>query len=591
MEVTKSNFAELCPEIEEALRSCSFLAVDGEFTGLNNGPNNISPFDSPAEYYAKVLSGSMDFLFVQFGLSIFRHLSDFKYENKTYVFYLFPDPANRQAPDRRFLCQTSSLSFLAKHGFDFNKLIREGIPYLKPCDESALREAMETRRKLWEQTLGTPQTHIDIPAAQKPLVDEVITQIKELLDPNCDKPEVRVEKCSAFVRKLVYQTVREELSDSGISVKTEKGVLVARKIVEKEQLEMEKRKKAEEDDLEINNAVGFVRIIKTILNSNKLMVGHNFLLDLCHIVEQFVDRLPQDYLQFKDMVKSLFPKIIDTKFLCSEGPLKDLFPSTVLSALMETVSKPPFQLPEITAPEGRGVRQESENYHDSGYDAYVTGICFLSSLRYLESNGEKVHSVNSPLLNKILNRLHLMRIPDTCINLGGKDPEPPRDHVFHVTFPKTWTSEHLNQFFSPFGLVHVSWISDTKAWVSLHDRSQSDRAKQILRTKSPKLADVTVLTHAQFQASFAPSPSPMTSRTYATSSTPTTTKRKLQESEGQWQEAGVQQNNKKQKQRSSSIHPSEANDGKTAKVREISKLETASAKASSNNFPVDDNWD
>jgi hypothetical protein len=30
----------------------------------------------------------------------------------------------------RFLCDASSLAFLAEHGFDFNTCIKEGVPYM-----------------------------------------------------------------------------------------------------------------------------------------------------------------------------------------------------------------------------------------------------------------------------------------------------------------------------------------------------------------------------------------------------------------------------------------------------------------------------
>ena len=53
-------------DIEDA----TFLCIDGEFTGLNNG-YNVNTFDTPADSYNKIRSGSMDFLFIQFGLSIF----------------------------------------------------------------------------------------------------------------------------------------------------------------------------------------------------------------------------------------------------------------------------------------------------------------------------------------------------------------------------------------------------------------------------------------------------------------------------------------------------------------------------------------
>lgn len=66
------DFQEVLKELDEVLKNATFLSIDGEFTGLNSGPD-AKPFDTPAQYYNKLKYGSMDFLFVQFGLSVFTY--------------------------------------------------------------------------------------------------------------------------------------------------------------------------------------------------------------------------------------------------------------------------------------------------------------------------------------------------------------------------------------------------------------------------------------------------------------------------------------------------------------------------------------
>lgn len=34
-----ADFNELLPQVKEAIDSATFIAIDGEFTGLNNGPD------------------------------------------------------------------------------------------------------------------------------------------------------------------------------------------------------------------------------------------------------------------------------------------------------------------------------------------------------------------------------------------------------------------------------------------------------------------------------------------------------------------------------------------------------------------------
>jgi len=67
-----TDFLDVLSELDEVLKNATFLSIDGEFTGLNSGPD-VSAFDTPAQYYAKLQSGSMDFLLVQFGLSAFTY--------------------------------------------------------------------------------------------------------------------------------------------------------------------------------------------------------------------------------------------------------------------------------------------------------------------------------------------------------------------------------------------------------------------------------------------------------------------------------------------------------------------------------------
>lgn len=50
------------------------------------------------------------------------------YEASSFNFFTFPRPHGNH--NRRFLCDASSLTFLAQHGFDFNTAIRDGVSYM-----------------------------------------------------------------------------------------------------------------------------------------------------------------------------------------------------------------------------------------------------------------------------------------------------------------------------------------------------------------------------------------------------------------------------------------------------------------------------
>ena len=130
---------------------------------------------------------------------------------------------------------------------------------------------------------------------------------------------------------------------------------------------------------------------------------------------------------------------------------------------------------------GYELGEQGEKYHEAGYDAFVTGLSFISLARRLrsihnavtKSKNKKVKKTdlcNSALIEPFMNKLHLMRTMDIpYMNLAGEDLDPSRDHVFHVTFPAEWKTPELLQLFSPFGSVQVCWISDTTAYVCLKE--------------------------------------------------------------------------------------------------------------------------
>ncbi|XP_029035612.1 poly(A)-specific ribonuclease PARN-like isoform X4 [Osmia bicornis bicornis] len=498
MEVTSSNFQEVLAELDDILKNASFLGIDGEFTGLNSGPD-AGAFDTPAQYYAKLRAGSMDFLLIQFGLSVFTFNKETnKYNQRSYNFYVFPRPLNRAAPDCRFMCQTSCMSFLASQGFDFNKLFKLGIPYLTVTEEEKLTKRLEEKQKIKDET---PEL-IPISDDDRPQIEDICSRIEEFI--TSETEELLIEKCNAYIRRLVHQEVRirwpnklkveSRMDNFGCS-------LAIQRLGTKEEEEQKDTLKREKEKLEIKQAVGLSILMRKIADCGKLIVGHNMLLDLCHIVHQFFGHLPESYLEFKTLLHSLFPKILDTKIICHSPQFREHVPLSNLNVLLETISKSPFKMPEVESVDGRSYSTLVEKCHEAGYDAYITGICFIALSDYLGTLQTPEVSVvlsDSPLLNPFLNKLIIARLKDIpYINLIGDDPNPSRDHVFHLTFPKDWKLNDICQLFSPFGGVYVSWLSDTTAYVGLNRREQVNAVvKNLCKTSA-----YTIQRYAEYQSS------------------------------------------------------------------------------------------
>ncbi|XP_052069732.1 poly(A)-specific ribonuclease PARN-like isoform X1 [Mytilus californianus] len=500
MEVTRKNFKEVLPEVDKAIKECCFIAIDGEFSGLDAANHShIAPFDTHEERYGKVKKSCSDFLMFQVGICTFKYNQKTeRYEARPFNFYVFPRPHSRVAPDLRFLCQASSIDFLASQGFNFNKVFLEGISYLTPEQEGNLRDVLQQKHREvslfsspafttpgTDEQAGVTKGPIHIPDEQKEFIRKNCEFIQNFMDEPV-KDTLNLPPSNGFQRKLLYQTIRQKFTGVHLETKTgekkERYIVVTRVKSEDELKKKEKEKQAAEI-AEIDDAVGFTQVIKMISQSGKLLLGHNMLLDIIHILHQFYYPLPDSYEDFKAMTHCAFPRIVDTKLMGSMNPFKEKIPSTALGDLQKFLEFPPFCKPEVDLAEGFSSYNTPDQHHEAGFDAYLTGLCYISMTNYLGSlqkNASGRVSPTSSSLDPYVNKLFLMRMSDApYIDLTGPDLKLKREHVFNINFPKEWKNEDLNQLFSPFGNIQISWLNDTSAYVSLY---RKEEAKNVMKT-------------------------------------------------------------------------------------------------------------
>lgn len=522
MEVLRSNFLETLPLISEAIESADFIAIDGEFSGLNTKWRIENAIDSPQERYTKLMNTCKDFLIIQFGVCTFSFdANSNSYVAKPFNFYIFPRHFTRDSPDVRFLCQSSSIDFLVGHNFDFNKWVREGISYLKPYDEDKLRMHFQERH---EQSFGpftspgdattisspagsttstkSTKTPVIIPPEHKPFVEKACNEIEEMLkDP--EGKTTSLPPCNGYLRKLIYQSAKQRFT-SGIQLEKNTNekkecYIVVTKVNDDEKKKFEETKHSKQKEV-IENAVGFSSVIKMLSQSGKLVVGHNMMLDLMHMVHQFYCPLPDDVDEFKATIQALFPRIVDTKVMSTTQPFRDQIPSTVLGDLVKHLSVSPFQKPPVELDqEFTRYKEGSENLHEAAYDAYITGLSFISMANYLGCFQDPPKSMISPdstLVSPFVNKIFIMRMEDIpYLNLAGEDLKPSRDHVFYLTFPSTWKYTDILDLFSPFGFVYVSWVNDQSAYVSLAVRGNKNKVLEALDVEG---AEHTILSYAEY---------------------------------------------------------------------------------------------
>uniref|UniRef100_A0A131YKQ0 Poly(A)-specific ribonuclease n=1 Tax=Rhipicephalus appendiculatus TaxID=34631 RepID=A0A131YKQ0_RHIAP len=538
MEVTAENFQEQYGVLKAALENASFVAIDCEFTGLEL-ERSTHAYDTPEERYRKLRESSLDFLVVQVGVCVFQHDKEKRgYKYKAFNFYVCPKQTVKGAPDRMFRCQASSLQFLSQHGFDFNKLFSHGVSYLRTDEAAQLSQALSERHAQQLKEVGSPNngpskiSKVEVPKDTQQFIDDVLDSVQKFLDnsgaevdmededgvgsttskqdspedlcmreasPKKDGSALHLSECNGFKRKLIYQEVNARFGDK-VQLNTESdsdGMLhIAVRITgtpEEQRARLELKQKKEREDLEL--AHGFGRVLELLASSGKLIVGHNMLLDIMHLLSQFVDDLPKDYNEFKSMARAAFPCLVDTKVLASDNAIKDTFVTTALELLLKQLRNRQSCVPPVESENGYGYSLNQAKYHEAGYDAFVTGMCLLGLCQQLGKY--KDHSVElretSPVLKPYLNRVHMMQSPDIpTLNMAGNEVIPSRSHILHATFPAEWRANDLYQLFNSFGQISIHWINSTQAFVAM---ASSPLATQALK----KLGSSKTLTQDSYR--------------------------------------------------------------------------------------------
>ena len=80
----------------------------------------------------------------------------------------------------------------------------------------------------------------------------------------------------------------------------------------------------------------------------------------------------------------IFP---DTKLMATTTPLREEIFNSTLEDLVKIISKAPFKFPEVVSEKDNSGYELGdkaiEKYHEAGYDAFITGLCFIGNLDIL----------------------------------------------------------------------------------------------------------------------------------------------------------------------------------------------------------------
>ncbi|KAI4388586.1 hypothetical protein MLD38_000900 [Melastoma candidum] len=459
--VTRSNFESSLQSLRSHVKDADFVAIDLEMTGVASAPWRESfEFDRHDVSYLKLKDSAEKFAVVQVGVCPFRWDSErLAFIAQPHNFYVFRrKELPRDDSSDEFLCQTSSINFLAEYRFDFNACIREGISYLSREQES----------KLWRQ-LDEPSHSRNFSNSKAmqtvSIVDMLFTErmkntIKEwrrsiLQNGTCrsqfdgnsndvhrfettffgTRPALALSGFTAHQLRLIRLLSTKYFEDLQFVSVSAPDFQVKRLVVFRDSVSDQELLVNDVDDenckfeeIKINSAIGFRHVIDLLSSEKKCIIGHNCFLDIAHIYKKFFGTLPQEVEHFVTSVNEHFHQIIDTKvILHSHLALQRRLgnSSTSLSSAFAKLcpqiavgykgygSDPVFEgsvRVEVEVENERSTSWTTGAKHEAGYDAFMTGCLFAQVCHHLgvDFKGQSPESwVRDELLNKYSNRLYI----------------------------------------------------------------------------------------------------------------------------------------------------------------------------------------
>ncbi|KAF8455386.1 ribonuclease H-like domain-containing protein [Terfezia claveryi] len=385
MQVTKFMFEEQKLQLLENLRRSIFVAFDLEFSGLQkpkNGGRHVA--ERPRvkmtlqECYASTKEAVEAYQLLQVGLCPV----EWREEDKTYVaspanIYVNPIVSPNLGVDRVFSLQSSTLAFLIDHGFDFNTQLRHGIAYLSREEERKIIDS-------WSEEDRNREV-LTIDSGSQQFADDCIKALDEWEnDPDAPWDFINITTdrniMSNYQRYIVHQIVRTRFPKL-ISQGKESFVCVTRQTEEQKS-----RKKAEAKDVfdeQLDIAIGLRHIIDELFEPKRpdgrkiVLVGHNCFMDLLHLYNCFIGKLPEKVEEFAELMSKSFPILIDTKYLATYGDDSTTANSgstlSILDSLLRPQTNPKIELHA----EANSYGGDNHAFHEAGYDAYITATILI----------------------------------------------------------------------------------------------------------------------------------------------------------------------------------------------------------------------
>ena len=437
MELVCSNYEREEKKIISLIKESDYISFDLEMTGIENDKNNII-FDTPKNRYAKYKKTAEKYSIIQLGLTIFtKDKTDPNQINcYPYNFYLFPNANDLKALSQDNMnFEIKSMIFNSNGKIDFNKWISEGIYYLNKKQYRQLYINI-TQNNLNNDDFYMDTTLLEQKPADLELAEKTIKDIKEnFIDADIDANSYIIDSMPKYM--LYY--IKKKLPNNLYFKENCKAFRNWCTLITKFKTKEEKEELYKNDVLnqlrDLEHKKGVKKIIDAIFNKivygsmdiddnsdqdifKKIkLIGHNMSLDLMFIIANLGDSLPDEYVEFKKMIKKNFENIYDTKLLFEEFKKNEITHNNIAIKDIKSVldNMYPYLKSRFNDSIKFVIKTKNEEFneelfHSAGYDSYITGLCFFYMMyadkngQILEVNKDKIFLMNSLYKSMDLNK-------------------------------------------------------------------------------------------------------------------------------------------------------------------------------------------
>eukprot|EP00531_Pseudo-nitzschia_arenysensis_P014315 CAMPEP_0116148296 /NCGR_PEP_ID=MMETSP0329-20121206/18278_1 /TAXON_ID=697910 /ORGANISM="Pseudo-nitzschia arenysensis, Strain B593" /LENGTH=664 /DNA_ID=CAMNT_0003644413 /DNA_START=67 /DNA_END=2064 /DNA_ORIENTATION=+ len=432
---TKADFLEQSNDFIRHLPNASWIAIDEEMTGIQlpDGEfKRLSKDDSPADRYPSLKAVPERYAIIQLGICLFEHRASKQTEQydeasfhvRRYKFTLFPPDDPKIT--REITLNPSSIHFLLQNNMDLNLWAQEGIPFCTGEKAEKLMEKFIQRHEQVDSPAGpTPtkyrQKVVLTKEQDKEFHARVMSSLREWLDapipgagaPGGEGVSFLLPRCNGFLRRSLYEAIEQDYPYLVLEKHNNDQIRVWRLTAEEKE-RRNHRLLVEGYNKLIQEKIGAQRIFLALTkacngqsifnraeqallaaNANEAMadftqgrcicdrkiplVVHNGLMDLLFLMTHFYSpKLPDEWIDCKNLIHSHFPVIYDTKIMATDYCSEDNYSGrTRLDDIFnKAVANHPHWKNRIFNLNGQS--QQEEQSHDAAYDAYMTGVAFCA---------------------------------------------------------------------------------------------------------------------------------------------------------------------------------------------------------------------